>query len=466
MTSPSHPAFGLVAALVITGTALGFGLKPIDRTLTSEALGAVIKVELFFDSGHSWSFCGIWVSHDGKVVVPLQSISYKTLPRFKDGTGSEWELKQIIAIDRVAELAIVQLRHRPNHWLQLADKDAAIGDTLAFLWRHLDRKGVHQGPVLARRPALDQGEKSPTIFQSLGLNLGPIVDVLGPFGSALIDHDGKLTGVYTKTESSSNIHPPMILSATITQLRSLLQANPESVPIPHPLPPRLNRWDEAFWAYETSTLPGRRNVITPPEAVRHGRPIGLDDQSRDKTLQALRTQYPDSHWVEKQIVIRKGQRLAAKSAELTEEARATGGEVSPEEVADVMAGFDELRLQLEKIAQAGDGDEPLLSALTIRLANIPFASDPRNELAAIRGELDSLPMGPSAVQLHMLCLMELQHGTLAAAAGTGRRLVTLAPDNISFLEQHQRILERQRNYEASDKISEQIYALESVFRSR
>jgi len=447
----------------LLGILNGFEVRPLDEELTSKATQAVVEVHLTSESGGlNWNFCGTLVSQDGKLIVPLKAMCFKRLPRFKDGAGKELEFQKFLRVDLSSKLALIQLKHQTKHWLTIAERDSAVGENVAFLWRNSGKQGVHHGPVIARRPRFDDGCRSNRLFQSLGMNLGPLTDLEGPFGSPIVDSDGRLTGVHTSTEAHNSFHPVAILAATVTQLRELMSkkdAHPIGV---HPLPPELNPWEDVYWDYNVAATLDKFNKH---EISNHGRGQDLASERRDEILNSLKSKYPESSWLTRKLCQRELQRMLQKLSSSVDEETGAYTDITPMDLADMMADLDEVLSKMKKLPDPGPDDSALSAATRIELAVIALRGDPDGKLPKIRKEIEALPEGPSAMLIHTLSLAESSCGDPAAKEST-KRAAELAPDSIFFLECYQSLLEKTGEYEASDQISKRVFDLERVYSPR
>jgi tetratricopeptide (TPR) repeat protein len=370
---------------------------------------------------------GFFLSRDGIALCPLLYLCRDALPRFDASDGTLLGRPKVLATFPDHGLALLKFKYQPKAWLGIASKRPAVGQWVALVSTLRDPPSP-LGPVLAHRAAFLMNEY-PRFSTHLSFAVGrsPSQNQIFAYGAPLIDSEGKAVGVYA---GGSILAAQTLRSALpIDDLEGRIAAAIEK-PGDFFLPIGAKHH-----CFDVVRLSPEWGFIC--QASGDGN-LGLALDRAEK----LMGRYPDCRWLRDMAWHMRQQHRDGMTPE--EFAVVTRRTVPPQNASDAEKAEYQFRLATALYEISGAAEE---------------AEKSYRRAAALAPELSHLAAANLAGML--MC-----SGQTKEAVAIYRKVVTLVPERIDYIEALQNAVEARGDLTTSDKLNEWIYQLEEYYRSR
>jgi tetratricopeptide (TPR) repeat protein len=410
-------------------------LLPVIRTmpeglpkLAKEKQAAVFSVGLTLPTGDSVMNKGFFIDGRGLALCPLIFLCYDSTLRFDASDGEILAKPKVLAVFGEQHLALVKFAYKPKAWLEVSDKRPATGEWLALISTLRDPAPL-TAPVLALRDNFET-KAFPQTFRALSFATArsPAHDRTFADGAPLIDDTGKAIAVYAGSEplNMQTLRFARPLDGLVNSIKAVL-TKPLDLPIPIP---------RKHHPYDPARLDPLWGILQQNGATGYS----ADSLAR---VQKLLVKYPGNRT------------LQSIEWELMFQSIIQG---SPGEAILEAAR----RTEAPENAPAPDR-----ASYFYRLGRA-YCASPGNEAAtmdAYRKAFDLAPQTPHLAGAN-LAGMHLGRGELKEAERVYRKIVSIVPERIDYIEGLQKVLTAKGDWKGVEELTSWIWTLEDLYRSR
>lgn len=257
-----------------------------ELAATKEA--ATLRLDVV-DQTRGQPYNGFFISDDGLALIQLFALSQKAKPTVVTANGTRLKLGTILKLFPSHGLALIKFKHRPKSYLEIADKEPAIGESIAlvptdFSERDVIKVGIPPvvGPIMAKRSSLNRDFGYRFIKTlSLGSRLTTEQEPHVASGVIAVNRSGALVAVF-HSQSGLGTYPLLKLTPVAALADVVSKIDRKGKGLPFPLPKTDVIFDPLYsdHVYNRIAAPG---------------PAGREPEERHRVLKDLLARFPKNH---------------------------------------------------------------------------------------------------------------------------------------------------------------------------
>ncbi len=389
---------------------------------------AVFSLGLGTPDGGSIMNKGFFLSRDGIALCPMMYLCGDALPRFGASDGTILGRPKVIATFPDHYLALLKFNYQPKAWLEIAAKRSEVGQWVANLGTLRDPPSP-VGPVLSYRPRFEW-DRYPAMSTYMGYAAGrnPSLRMIFAPGAPLINSEGKAVAVHVASMPGpvQTFYTAMPIDDLGERIAAALK-NPGDLPLP---------LDAKHHSFDAAILSPEWGLIN--QAGGAGK-VGLALERTRKLLD----RYPDC----RALMALEWEFMHTQGAGgMTPEGflAATMRNAPPEKADAAETAYYQFRLGTALHGIPGREEEAKAAY------GKAFAQAP--ELMSVAGA--------------NLSDMLMIQGQTKEGEALLRKVATLTPERIDYIELLRGAVEDRGDWKASEELGRWIYQLEEYYRSR
>lgn len=386
---------------------------------------AVFSINLVLPDGTGSMNKGFFIDRDGLALCALRYLCLKIPLRFDASDGAILPTPKVQAVFPEQHLALIKFAHQPKAWIELADDRPPVGTWVALISTLRDPAPL-TGPILAWRPGSNQYALAPAVIFSFAMGRNPSHSRLFANGAPLMNATGRAVGVFKGAQplSAQTLRFAYPLDGLEKAIAAALK-NPLNLKIP---------LSKAHHSYDSAWLDPLWNLADQAQ-------MAGDNALALQRVRELIARYPANRTlleIEWDMILRQ----------------------SP-------GPSNDLLLEAVRRTEPPEGAGPAArSAYLYRLGQAYFRT---GDLAAnMEANRKAFELAPDTAHLAgaNLASLHLKRGELAVAESLYRKVISIVPERIDYLEGLQKVLNATGDWQKADGLTPLIYQLEDIYRSR